>query len=515
MNFFKIESYRKGIAISSTFNLAGKIIGFINSLIVASYFGTQGKTDVYVYSLATISLVSGFLTNLNSLVLIPESMRIREQEGALKSMFFLNWFIFSFMTIGIITSFILLIDPVKSFYVLSKFDYSLLKNNVKILYFMIPMFALSVLSALLTEILVSFKYFTLPMIAGMINNIITIIFVVIFHSRLDILSMTAGLLIGCTLNILILLYFLKRQLNWNFSIVRIKIKKLVYQNILFAQANNIVTILGSYLPMYLISGFNSGTITALNYSKNLINIPDQLFTSQFSSIFGIKFNEIFATKNMKKANEIFLSSVSILFFILIPVGLIMAFFSDEIVTILYMRGKFDKISVDLTSEFLRYMAMTLPLLAISTLFFRVITAGQKIKINFYTGVALNIIYLLMLFIFIKKLGPKGYPISLLVFLIIRVFIVNNIIFKKCFEHIKYQLVFFQYIKTMIFFVIIGIPFAVCYEYMLLYLSPLISLSIICILYVFACFFINKIIKLNKDIIIFQNQIISKIKISWL
>jgi putative peptidoglycan lipid II flippase len=500
MNFFKIESYKKGIAVSSIFNFFAKIISFGNSIVIAYYFGTQGKTDVYVYSFATISLISAFLTNLNGLILIPESMRIREQEGLLKSMHFLNWFIYIFLFIGLVFTLVLYINPVKSFIFFSKFDSELLRNNVDILFCVIPMLTLVVLSSLFTEILVSFKYFTLPMMAGMINSVLSIVFVAVFHARLDILSITTGLLAGFALNIIILVFLLRKQLNWDFRIKKIKIRKQVFKNIFYAQAGNITTVLGTYIPLYLISGFNQGVVTALNYGRNLANIPDQLITIQFSSIFGIKLNEVFATGEVNRSNNVFLSSVNMLFFILVPVSIIMSFFSKEIVTILYMRGKFDVTSVESTSQFLKYFSLSLPFIALNTLSSRIITASQRISLNFYIGAALNIFFLVLLFIFVRAIGPVGYPIALLIFLPFSTLIVNYFIFKRYFVYIKYCSIILLLVKIVLINLLIAIPCLLIYKSYLFRITFYFSVPVICVIYLFALIIINNYLKINLDII---------------
>lgn len=507
MSVFKTESYKKGIALSSTFNFIAKIVSFANSIVVAYYFGTQGKTDVYVYSFATISLISAFLTNLNGLVLIPESMRIREQEGLLKSMYFLNWFIYIFLLIGLIFSLVLFLNPVRAFIFFSKFDVDLLKNNVNVLFCITPMLTMIVLSSLLTEILVSFKYFTLPMIAGMINSIFSIVFVIVFHSTLDILSITTGLIAGFTLNILILFHLLKKQLNWNFSLKKIRIRKLVLKNIFYAQAGNITTVLGTYIPLYLVSGFNQGIITALNYGRNLSNIPDQLITTQFSSIFGIKLNEVYATKEYNKVNDIFLSSANMLLYILVPISFLMFFFSPEIVTILYMRGKFDQTSVEITSGFFKLFSLSLPFIALNTLSSRVITASQKISMNFYLGAALNLFFLVLLFIAVKIKGPIGYPIALLIFLPISTVIINNFIFKKLYTYIKFVSIISTLIRIYTINLLVSIPLFYLYEYLSPLSSVYITVPFVCICYVFFLVIMNNIFVVNPEVNLLRNRII--------
>ncbi|MBK7649512.1 MAG: hypothetical protein IPJ20_00535 [Flammeovirgaceae bacterium] len=59
---------------------------------------------------------------------------------------------------------------------------------------------------------------------------------------------------------------------------------------------NITSFFASYVPIYLLSGFNPGIITALIYGQKTAELPTQLITNQVTSVVGIKLNELFGKK---------------------------------------------------------------------------------------------------------------------------------------------------------------------------------------------------------------------------
>src|SRR5690606_25598155 len=216
MPILKTESYKKGIAYSTLLNVVSKGLVFINSLVVAFYFGTQIKTDIYFYTYNTIVILSAFITSLNASVLIPESMRIRIKEGEEKSKEFLNLFIYGYIALTSIIVIVFIADPVHIFKAMSSFELQSIENQKSILLLAVPLIVMMPLVNLLTDIMASYKYFTAPMIAGIINGVFSIVFVVVFHSVLDIISLLFGLLASYSINLLLLIFLMAKKLSWNF-----------------------------------------------------------------------------------------------------------------------------------------------------------------------------------------------------------------------------------------------------------------------------------------------------------
>ena len=108
-----MESYRRGAIWSSFYNLIAQAVGFVVSMVLAYCFGLQAKTDVYYYALAVVVLMSGFISSINSSVLIPESMRIEEQRGRTQAMDFLNHCLYFFLALGLVVTTVMFINPVR------------------------------------------------------------------------------------------------------------------------------------------------------------------------------------------------------------------------------------------------------------------------------------------------------------------------------------------------------------------------------------------------------------------
>jgi len=240
----KVESYRKGIVLSTFFNIINKVFVFINSLAIAYYFGTQLKVDLYFYTYNTVLLIVTFITTLNSSVLIPESMRIRKHEHPGNVIHFFNFFIYSYLVITILLCLLFFINPVNAFVAISKYNPAVLQKESTILYMSVPLMLLITLTTMLTDILSSYRFFTVPMVAAIINSLFSLLFIILFHKSLDVRSITLGLLVSYSVNIVFLFFLLKRYIQWHFRFKWIHLGKKIRGNIVYAQLGNFVTSLG-------------------------------------------------------------------------------------------------------------------------------------------------------------------------------------------------------------------------------------------------------------------------------
>jgi putative peptidoglycan lipid II flippase len=435
----KVESYRKGIVLSTVFNILNKGLVFCNSLILAFYFGAQLKMDIYFYAYNTIVILAAFITSLNSSVLIPESMRLRAQEGGKQAMFFLNFFLYAYAFFTLLVCVLFFINPVSAFHSVSDFPRAALQQQARILYLSVPLIFLMPVINLLTDVMTSYKFFSIPMIAGIINGIFSIIFIFLFHGLLDVSSLLVGLLLSHSLNFILLVSLMKKKLNWNFSFQRLKIEKRIWKNIIFAQAGSITSSLSAYAPLYLLSGFGNGIITSLNFAQQISSLPTTLVTNQFSAVAGIKFNESYAGKDFGKLNSTFLSTANFLIFILFPLAGILFLFPSQIVSVLLEHGAFGKQGVAYTSLFLRYLGLLMPMLVINTLFARLFMASHKIMEAFWYQVCFNIVLIAALYITIHRFGFAAYPITLVMVHVLNI-LCCYLLEKKYFGIIQYNLV---------------------------------------------------------------------------
>jgi len=466
MPFFKkIESYSRGIFFSTFFNVIAKSIGFINSIFIAFFFGTQAQTDVYFYAIAAVWLVASFFVGFSTSVLIPESIRLREQRSARESQAFLNFFLYFFAITAAAITAMFYSAPVRIFTLCSSFDSTVLLANKQMLLVSIPLIALMMLSTYLLDILTSYKYFTQPMIASMINSLFSIVFMLLFHGRLHVLSIMYGILAGYALNVGLLLALLKSRLAWNFTPRFVRLPRKVVADILFSQAGNFTSFLAYYFPLYLLSGLGAGTIAALNFGKQISEMPNQFISTQFSSVAGVKYAELYARDDFCGLDATLSRTVNFLVFILVPVTCLAILFDREIVTVLFKRGRFDDASVAASSMFLRYCILSLPFIGIDTIIARCIMACRKIKQAFAYQIALNAVFLAALPFLIRAFGGVGYPLAVLLKFGAGFFLMH-VLLKMFIPFVRYGSILRYFFKILILNALIGAAVAAVSRYAL-------------------------------------------------
>lgn len=436
MKLIQSESYKKGVVLSVLFNIISKGILFILTIIIARYFGSNIKTDIYFFVFASMILFSGFINSIDTAVLIPESMRIREKEGNEKAAAFLNFFLLIYFFIGVAFLLLMYFFGTAIFGLISKFseaDIVFYRN-----YFWIGsfFFVFHILTNYINTILTSLKYFSLPMLISSVKSCITIACIFLLKEDYDVLSVFLGGLIAYALNLIFLLVVMKHSLGWKFSFKLALVKKKTWSNIFYAELGQITTVASSMLPLYLLSGFGSGIISVMNYGKNIADIPNTLITSQFANVTGIKLNEQAAQLNYEGMNSTFLRIAKLIVFILVPVGFFMFVFAEPVVELLYMRGSFTQEAVTQSAMFLRLLAVSIFSVGINAMVTRVFIAMLAIRQSFYYQITLNILLIVAIWLFTTSYGAYGYPYAVILLNMIN-YIGMYFICKKLFKTINY------------------------------------------------------------------------------
>jgi len=417
MNFMKViqsESYKRGALLSVLFNIVSKGILFILTIIIARYFGSNIKTDIYFFVFASMILFSSFINSIDTAVLIPESMRLRDRQGNEKAESFLNFFLFIYSVIGVVFPVLMYFFGVRIFGLISKFSEADIVTYHNYFWIGSFFFVFHILTNYINAILSSLKYFSLPMLISSVKSCITIVCIFLLKADYDVLSVILGGLIGYALNLVFLLLVMKRSLNWTFSFSWITIKERTGKNIFYAALGQVATVLSSMFPLYLLSGFGSGIISVMNYGKNIADIPSTLITAQISTISGIKLNEEVAQNNKEAMNNTFVKTTKLLVFILVPVGFYLFVFAVPVTKVFFSSKNFGAVDVAETAMFLKLLAVTIFSIGINSMVTRVFIALQAVRQAFIYQVILNMLLIAAIWLCTNQYGPYGYPYAVII-----------------------------------------------------------------------------------------------------
>ena len=506
MNFLwliRSESYKRGTVLSVLFNIISKGILFLLTIIIARYFGSNIKTDIYFFVFASMILFSAFINSIDTAVLIPESMRLRQKEGDENAAAFLNYFLLIYFIIGILFTVAMYFFGTTVFGLISKFSETdiLAYRN----YFWIGsfFFIFHVLTNYLNTILTSLKYFSLPMIISSFKSCIVIGCIFLLKADYDVLSVFLGGLISYAVNLVIQLYVLKKIVGWKFRISSPGIKKKVWNNVFYAELGQITTVASSMFPLYLLSGFGSGIISVMNYGKNIADIPNTLVTSQFTNVSGIKLNEQFARQDHAGMNNTFLQTSKLMVFILVPMGFYLFVFARPVVELFYQSRNFDAAAVTESVMFLKLLAVTIFSIGINAMVTRVFIAVQAIKQAFFYQVVLNILLIVAIWICTRYYGAYGYPYGIIIINMVNYFAMYFIC-QMLVPQINYAALLKYTGLIILINAIIAAGLYIAVNYFML--SGLLTIIFGFMLYLIILLILNKKFKLNTELAYIINHV---------
>jgi putative peptidoglycan lipid II flippase len=407
------ESYKKGTVLSVFFNAFSKGILFLLTVIIARYFGSDIKTDIYFFVFGAMLLFSGFINAIDTAVLIPESMRIREREGDGRATEFLNYFLWIYTLIGVLFTVLMYFFGSLVFGLISKFSAQDIVTYHSFFWSGSLFFIFHLLTNYINTILTSLKYFSIPMIISSIKSCIAIACIFLLKADYDVLSVFLGGLIAYAVNLIFLVLFLKKIAGWKFSFQPVKINKKLLGNIFYAELGQVATLASSLFPLYLLSGFGSGVLSVMNYGKNIADIPNTLVTTQFANVSGIKLNEEVARNDQAAMNDTFVKTSKLLLFILVPMSFYLFVFAGPVVQLFYQSKNFTAEAAAESAFFLRLLSVCIFSIGINAMVTRIFIAVQAIRQAFFYQVALNLFLILVIWLFTKQYGAYGYPYGLI------------------------------------------------------------------------------------------------------
>ena len=422
MAIFKSESYKKGIIYSSCFNVAGKSVAFLQQWLIGYYFGTQSEVDVFFFTYNIILFLSYFFLNWTTSVLIPEGMRIRVQESEEASRKFFNTYIYIYAAVGILLFLLIRINPIECFKLISSFPPTIIENNVSLINWCIPIICLNLVVSIFTEILSSYKYFTVPNFVTFVNYVIGIIFIIFYHDKCGIHSIAQGLIIGYILNLIILVCMMKRILSWKFCLLSGFRRQSIFHSSLYSQSGYVVYLIALYVPQNIFSQLPPGSLTAINFADKILTIPSIFLVAQITNVMGVKMNQLVARKEFEELmglTEKLLIRVSLG---LLLVAVTISFMSEFLVDLLFSWGRYDSNMMDITARMLSCMIYYLPFSFCFGIYTKLFNAIKKQKYLFVLQLFTQGVTLVLYFTIIPCYGFYSYPLCRILPYLLAVFL---------------------------------------------------------------------------------------------
>lgn len=341
------------IAIIIGITLVAKLIGFIRDAVIGSTFGTSIESDAYFIGLSITTIIFMSLGTAISTAVIPISVRLKsstDKNKALSSILNLTLIIS-----GIITLICFLFTPQIVQVFAGGFSGEKLDLTIKLTQIMIPTVFFISIAYLFVGLLQANEHYFLPSIISFPYNLIAIIYLFVGVKTYGITGLAVVTTIGWFLQMLIQVPKVYQVSGFKYGF-KLDLKNSFVKEY-FIGLLPITLIAATQQITYLsdntfASHLGDGKVTALYYSNMLFLAIVTTAVYGITAVMFPKFNK----KYVEVDKRSFFTSINLvmkgIILLLVPISVGLALVSEDIISLILMRGEFTQADVKTTSMLL-------------------------------------------------------------------------------------------------------------------------------------------------------------------
>lgn len=177
---------------------------------------------------------------------------------------------------------------------------------------------------------------------------------------------------------------------------------------------NVFSQLSTVVDNIFASFLNEGSISALSYSKKIIDLPVILFPYTVSIVIFPFFTELSIEKSNIRLFRLLRDSLRIIVIFFVPLMIIIGLFPGNIISLIFERGAFNAESTRITSIALSIYNLGIVAFALETILVIFWFARGRIKTPVILGIICVTLNILITFLLIKPLGYVAIALSLVI-----------------------------------------------------------------------------------------------------
>lgn len=467
----------------SLISLISKLIGFIREAIVAAYFGTSINMDMFFLANGVIGGAITAIASAIGVAFLPLFLEKKAKKGLAQALKMTNTICLNILVIcAVVVSIIFMTSKYIANIIGMEYSYGQITILVKYIRIISITSFFSVIVYLMMSILNGEKKYGITELTGMLYSIVTIIGVVISHKSVDVLAYTLLVSIVIQAFILYVVVYKKQEKIKSRINLRDKNFKRLYIVLFPVVLGNTTLYINQVIDKLIASNLEEGAISALSYSGTLYSFINVLLVASLVTVFFTEFSKCKIEENIEQVKVVWKKGIVILLLMLIPISIICIFFSNEIVTLVLKRGKFNEESVILTASALAFYTIGAPFYGVRNLTIRVFYAFNDTKIPMINGIISAVANILLSIVLANILGIKGITLATSISAII-----SSILMVRSLKKIVGKIEFGGMWKTIfkiIIATIISVIGVVIFKYTfkeINYLMTLIGGTLVCIL----------------------------------
>ncbi|MFD2639183.1 murein biosynthesis integral membrane protein MurJ [Piscibacillus salipiscarius] len=394
----KRQTFFRAFSIIAILTIGSKLLGFVREAIIASYFGTSIASDMFYVALIIPTIAFTVIGTAIQGYLLPVYMEVKENQKDHKVFTQYSHLIllFSFMLMLLLMVFakpiVMLMAPGFSD---EQFDITSL-----LVFVMLPILLIMTINSLTQVVFHTNEHFTPPALGAVLNNFITIIFILILYPFIELYSLATAVLLGSMAQLgyqyhLSSERFLFKGFQLKESLTYLKSLKPILPIIIAAIALQLNLVVDRIVASFL----EPGGIAALNYSYRLLWIPLSILLIPISTIYYPKLSRLIKMNELEEYGSYLYSGFKVIVLLSIPLLIVMCFESNNLVNLVYERGAFGQDATNRTAGAFYFYSLGLVFFGTREYFvqhFYANKAYKQVMLGSIIGVFFNILLSILL-----------------------------------------------------------------------------------------------------------------------
>ena len=401
----------------SFFTLISRILGYLRDILIAIFLGTSLFADAFFVAFRLPNTFRRLFAEgtFNAAFIPSYAGELSKNKNKAKhfaqnvfNLLFIILLFFVFLAEVFMPQLIYLIAP--GFYK----DPEKLNLAISLSRITFPFLFFICLASFFSAILNSYNKFAAASAAPIILNIILIgsLFVSKWLNISEVLLLSYAVSFSGLLQLLILLYFVKRHFKLNLSF-KIKIDKKIkffFQKLLPSIFSSGVTQI-NILVGTIIASFQASAVSYLYYADRIYQINLAVAGIAIGTVMLPQLSKYIKNNNYVKATYLQNRAIELCLFLSVPGAIALVIASQEIITSLFGYGSFNLESVNNTAIALTFFAFGVPAFSILKIFSNLFFARNDTKLPFYLSVVSVVLNILISISLFSRVGFVIIPIA--------------------------------------------------------------------------------------------------------
>jgi len=391
-----------------------KPIGLVTQMLVANHFGAGARYDAYALAFFLVTFLQGALGNAFGNVIIPATIRLRQQFDERVVHAFQNAAILLLLVPALL---LMAVVALRTGWLVDLIWPDTPADTRAYLVDMAPVMAVGGIAFLLMTmgkaILNLNKHFTVAGFMPVLHAVVMLAVLLASYSRLGIWGLVAGYVSG-----MVVCFLVSATAGFRFRCLAParphfppgSLKQLYQLGGMLLTAQILLAI-NLALDKFFASGLEAGSVSSITYSLTIVNLGSQLFVLSLSTVMFTRMSEYFADHQFAACSDYILTRLRRVGMVVVPVSLGMALAGGEIVRVLFQRGAFDTADAWRTSTALTLYLLGLPALIFNSIIGRIFHSLQRMRERVLLVVQYLVTNLIGNILLVGVLQVRGLAIS--------------------------------------------------------------------------------------------------------